>query len=256
MYHYENIKPKINTYCFFKLSPRRIRPDDLGVEVLLIDYNNLEAFIPITEINRKKFNITTFFKSDTIYPGIVYSTEDEHIMISYSKIKQEKREKLLKAFEVQSKISKIITEIRTKFPSIDILNPIIIDFTDQNYDDIEKIYQNILLNPEQISLNELVINYIIEHRNIIKPVYEQHFMLTIIESNGLQILKEILTEILTEINKEYKVKIISSPLYCIEFNDLTQIDKIKETLEHSIKNNELLFELKDLITVKELHVDF
>ena len=252
MYHYENIKPKINTYCFFKLSLRRIRPDDLGVEVLLIDYNNLEVFIPITEINRKKFNITTFFKLDTIYPGIVYSTEDDRIMISYSKIKEEKREKLLKAFEIQTKISKMITQILTKFPNSTILNPIIIDFVDQPFDKVQNEYQNILLNPEQISSDEVVKKYIIEHRNITEPVYEQHFMLTIIEINGLQILKEILTEI----NKEYKVKIISSPLYCIEFHDLTQVDKIKEKLENSIKNFELLFELKELITVKELYVEF
>jgi hypothetical protein len=56
--------PKINTYCFFKLSSRKIKNDDIGIEVVLIDYNNLEAFIPITEINRKKFNIATFFKME------------------------------------------------------------------------------------------------------------------------------------------------------------------------------------------------
>ncbi len=64
MFHYTELMPKINTYCFFKLSSRKIKNDDIGIEVVLIDYNNLEAFIPITEINRKKFNIATFFKME------------------------------------------------------------------------------------------------------------------------------------------------------------------------------------------------
>lgn len=252
MYHYNELTPKINTYCFFKLSTRRIKSDDLGIEVLLIDYNNIEAFIPITEINRKKFNITTFFNSDTIYPAIVYSIDDKRIMVSYSKIKQEKREKLLKAFEVQQKITKLITTIKTKYPSTLISNPVYIDFTDNNYDDIEKIYQNILINPEELSLDENVRNYIIENRNLIQPIYEQHFMITILETNGLEILKSILTEI----NKEYKVKIISSPIYCVEFNDLSQSENIKDIIQSKIKDVECLFEMKDLITVKELYVEF
>lgn len=252
MYHYNELKPKINTYCFFKLSSRRIKSDDLGVEVLLIDYNNLEAFIPITEINRKKFNITTFFKPDTVYPAIVYSIDDTRIMISYSKIKEDKREILIKNFEIQNKIAKLITTFKTKFPESIVLNPICIDFTDNNYDNLEKIYQNILLNPEQLSSDENIQKYIIDNRNLIQPIYEQHFMITILETNGIQILKNVLTEI----NEKYKVKIISSPLYCIEFNDLSQSDNVKDIIQSKIKDVECLFEMKDLITVKELYVEF
>jgi len=252
MFHYTKFTPKINTYCFFKLSSRRIKSDDIGIEVVLIDYNNLEAFIPITEINRKKFNITTFFKPETIYPAIVYSIDDKRIMISYLKIKEEKREKLLKAFEIQTKICKMITTIKTKYPNSVILNPVYIDFTDANYDDLEKIFINILLNPDEITSDENVNNYIKNNRKIIKPVYEQHFMITILETNGIQKLKEILTEI----NKEYNIKIISSPLYCVEFNDLTKTDNVKEIIENKIKDVECLFEMKELITVKELYVEF
>ena len=251
MSHYNEILPRVNTYCFFKLSPRRIKSDDLGVEVILIDYNNIEAFIPITEINRKKFNITTFFNVDTIYPGIVYATDDKRIMISYSKIKEEKREKLLKNFEIQNKLSKLIITIKNKYPESIIINPIIIDFTDNNYEDVEKVFFNILLNPDKLSSDDNIRNYIIENRNLHKPIYEQHFIITILETNGIQILKNILTEI----NTKYKIKIISSPLYCVEFNDLSQSDNVKEIIENKIKDIECLFEMKELITVKELHVD-
>ena len=252
MYHYDDLKPKINTYCFFKLSTRRIKSDDLGVEVLLIDYNNLEAFIPITEIKRKKFNISTFFNLDTTYPGIVYSIDDKRIMISYSKIKEDKREELLKAFEIQNKISKLITTIKTKFPESVILNPVTIDFVDKNIDELQKIYENILLEPGEFTEDNKVKNYIIENRNISYPVYEQRFELTVIETNGLEILKNLLREL----NKEFKVKIISSPLYCIEFNDAKQSEIIKQKLEDSIKNVECLFEIKELLMTKKLHVEF
>lgn len=252
MYHYNELSPKINSYCFFKLSSRRIKSDDLGIEVILIDYNNIEAFIPVTEINRKKFNITTFFNSDTIYPAIVYSIDDKRIMISYSKIKQEKREKLLKAFEIQNKILKVITTIKNVYPNSIISNPVYVDFADNDYIDIEKIYQNILINPEELSSDENVKTYIIDNRKLIQPIYEQHFMITILEMNGLEILKNVLTEI----NNKYKVKIISSPLYCVEFNDLSQSENIKTNIENKIKDVECLFEIKDLITVKELYVEF
>jgi len=251
MSHYNEFTPRINTYCFFKLSPRRIKSDDLGIEVILIDYNNIEAFIPITEINRKKFNITTFFKPDTIYPGIVYAIDDKRIMISYSKIKQEMREKLIKGFDIQSKLAKLIIMIRTKYPESTINNPICIDFTDNDYDNLEKIYQNILLNPEQLSPDDNIKKYIIDNRNLSLPIYEQQFMITILETNGIQILKNVLSEI----NNNYKVKIISSPLYCVEFNDLTQTDNIKEIIENKIKDVECLFEMKELITIRELYVD-
>ena len=252
MYHYNDLKPKINTYCFFKLSTRKIKSDDLGVEVLLIDYNNLEAFIPITEIKRKKFNITTFFNSDDIYPGIVYSIDNERVMVSYSKIKEDKREILIKNFEIQNKIAKLITTFKTNFPETIILNPVYIDFVDKNIDELHKIYENILLEPSEITEDDKVKNYIIENRNVSYPVYEQRFELTIIDTNGLEILKNILREL----NKELKVKIISSPLYCIEFNDSKQSEIIKQKLEDTIKNIECLFEIKELTMIKNLHVEF
>jgi translation initiation factor 2 alpha subunit (eIF-2alpha) len=252
MYHYNEFTPKINTYCFFKLSSRRIKSDDIGIEVVLIDYNNLEAFIPITEINRKKFNIATFFKPETIYPGIVYLIDNKRIMISYSKIKEEKRDNLLKTFEIQTKICKMISTIKTKHPNSVIINPVYIDFTDGNYDDLEKIFINIILNPDEITSDDIVKKYIIDNRNIQKPIYEQYFTLTIIEINGLQVLKNILAKI----NKEYKIKIISSPLYCVEFNDITQVNKIKQFIEETVKDIECLFEIKELLTLKQLRVDF
>jgi translation initiation factor 2 alpha subunit (eIF-2alpha) len=252
MYHYTEFTPQINTYCFFKLSPRRIKSDDLGIEVLLCDYNNLEVFIPITEINRKKFNITTFFKPETIYPGIVNSVNDKFINISYSKIKEEKREKLLKAFEIQTKIYTIISKLRSLYPDSNILNPITVDFTDKNYEELEMIYKNILLKPDEITSDENVIKYIINNRKIAEPLYCQHFMLTIINNNGLEILKKILKHI----DEKYKVKIISSPLYSVEFSDLTLLDEIKQNIENIIKDTDCLFEMKELTIYKELYVEF
>lgn len=252
MYHYDILLPKVNTYCFFKLSPRKIKSDDLGVKVLLCDYNNLEVFIPITEINRKKVNITTFFKPDTIYPAIVNTVEDTFIGISYSKIKEDKRETILRSFEIQTKIYKIISKLRSLYPNSLILNPITIDFCDRNHEELKMIYKNILVKPEEITKDVNVIKYVIENRKMIEPIYSQNFMLTVIENNGLEILKQILKEI----NEEYRVKIISSPLYCVEFSNLANLEKIKQTIENIITNVECLFEMKDLITIKELQIDF
>lgn len=262
MSHYNNLYPKINTYCFFKLSPNKIKHNDLGIHVSLVDYNNLEVFIPITEINRRKFNITTFFKPEIIYPGIVYSInnysidnssiDNIHINISYSKIKEDKREKLLKSFEVQIKIYNFISKLRNKFPKSSISNPIVLDIVDTNYTILEDLYKNILLNPEQITMDNDVVEYIIANRKITNPIYEQYFTLTIIETNGINILKDILKKI----NNEYKVKIISSPLYCVEFNDLSLNNKIIEKIEYTIENISCLFDIKELTTIKELHVEF
>jgi translation initiation factor 2 alpha subunit (eIF-2alpha) len=253
MYHYNDQNPKLNTYCFFKLSTsRRIRSDDLGVEVNLLDYNNLEAFIPITEINRKKFNIQTYFKPDIIYPGIIYLIENGKINVSYSKIKEEKREKLLKNFDIQTKFANLFNRIKNRFSESDIFNPIDIDFSDGNYADLEKLYKDTLINPEKITSDNEIQKFIIENRKLVKPIYEQQFTLTVLESNGVEILKSILNEI----NKHYRLKIISSPLYTIEFENLDLHQEIKDKLEESIINVECIFEITEFNISKELQVEF
>ena len=111
-------------------------------------------------------------------------------------------------------------------------NPVDIDFTDGNYVDLEKLYKDTLIDPEKITSDNEVKQFIIENRKLVKPIYEQQFTLTVLESNGIEILKSILNEI----NKQYKLKIISSPLYAIEFENLDLHQEIKDKLEKSIEN--------------------
>jgi len=252
MYHYDDLIPKINTYCFFKLSSRKIRSDDLGVTVELEDYDNIEAFIPITEINRKKFNIQTFFKYNEIYVGIVYSVEPSMIMISYSKIKEDKRNQLLKSYEYQKIITQFIDKLKTKFPSESITNPVKIDMSNSNEVELKKIYMDIILDPKLLTSNLEIIKYIETNRKISKPIYNLYFTLLIVESNGLEKLKTILSEI----NKEYMINIVSSPLYLVEFYDQTEFNLIKEKLSNLIEKYDVIFELKDTTTVKETDIYF
>ena len=219
---------------------------------MLVDYNNLEVFIPITEINRKKFNITTFFKPETIYPALVYSIDNNLINISYSKIKKEKKEKLLKSFEIQTIIVKFIKHLENKFSPKDILNPVHIDISDLEQPEVEKIYQKILLNPNEITTNIDIIAYINQNKKIIKPIYSQSFTLIVIEPNGLEILKTILNEL----NKKYDTKIIASPLYSIEFDDFTKHDDIKTYIIDIVSNYKTLFEMTEFEVIRELEIKF
>ena len=127
-----------------------------------------------------------------------------------------------------------------------------IDFTDGNYVDLEKLYKDILIDPEKITSDIEVKQFIIENRKLVKPIYEQQFTLTVLESNGVEILKSILNEI----NKQYKLKIISSPLYAIEFENLDLHQEIKDKLEKSIENIECIFEITEFNISKELEIDF
>lgn len=246
-------KPNIDSIVFGKLSTKHsIKNDDLGIYFVLEDYGNMEAYISCSEINRWKVNLPRFFSYDKSYPFLVLSYDKNMPLLSYSKIKEEQRNSLLKANVFQNKyvklfnkilsnlkdsittedINKLINIFHNSFPGDDEYKEVM--FTDS--DIFEKTYYELLNNPlslfEDSNESELADKYVDEYNKlvVVKPyVLNKEFKLKIFNENGLNILKSIFTDLQNKYS-EFEFKCVSSPTYLIQKTGL-MYDEDKQTFE-------------------------
>ena len=224
--------PPVDSICFVKLQNYNMRNTDLGVYVHLVDYDNIEGFIPLTEISKYKINFDKVFKPEKIYPCVVFSFEKSGLVnLSYMKIKEEERNKLTETFVYAQRIAKLEEIICEK------------KFT---YDTIEKnktkeLYYNILETPENYYSKKA--SKIIKEHVVVEP-YEslKEFKFTISENDSLNKLKQSLklfNDYLHTEYPEYNIECVSSPIYAIRMKH-NDIDKERDT--------ELFDEFKTILT--------
>ena len=271
--------PKLDSIVFGKLSTKHsIKNDDLGIYFVLEDYNNLEAYISCSEINRWKVNLPRFFSYDKSYPFLVLSYDKNMPILSYSKIKQEQRDNLLKANVFQNKyvklfnkilsnlknsitsedVDKLINIFHTSFPGDDEYKEVMFN----NSDVFETSYYELLNNPlslfEDSNESELADKYVDEYNKlvVIKPyTLNKEFKLKIFNENGLNILKSIFSDLQTKYT-EFEFKCVSSPTYLIQKTGLTYDEdkKIFEQIESDINQilDPYLFDLDMKSELKQI----
>jgi translation initiation factor 2 alpha subunit (eIF-2alpha) len=258
-----NDMPPLDTYCFVKLSTKyNIKPNDLGVYVNLVDYDMMEAYIPLSELTRWKVNIQKILKYDKVYPCIVHNidTTNKFINLSYIKIKEPERERLMEQFNFAERIHNIC-EIINKDSSkkYKLLEQYMFD--DKS---VEELYTKILENPIKYFGEEYGI--IIQSRIKIE-LYEsmKEFQLIICQDDGLNKLKYILNKFQTYLNENNIsgiVECVSSPVYCIRLKhdtlDEDYFTKIFQTFQEIIDslNTKAIFSERDLNTYKQKRYDF
>jgi translation initiation factor 2 alpha subunit (eIF-2alpha) len=252
-YNQKETSPVLDTVCFVKLADYAIKPNDLGVYVKLIDYDDIDGFIPLTEINKYKVSIQKIFKHDKIYPCLVSSYEKDLINLSYMRIKEKERERLLEQFNFAQRIN-TITELVNEYRITNNLNEIKL-LESYMYDDstIQILYDAILESPSKYFGEESIEP--IKNRIKIEPSESlKEFQLIICQEDGLNILKKTLKLFQSFIDETYidsnlidsnlidaKIECISSPIYAIRFKHLDNCTELLKELfnkfEKILENN-------------------
>jgi translation initiation factor 2 alpha subunit (eIF-2alpha) len=258
-----NDMPPLDSYCFVKLSTKyNIKPNDLGLYVNLVDYDMIEAYVPLSELTKWKVNIQKIFKYDTIYPCIVHNIDktNKFINLSYIKIKEPERERLLDQYKYAERINNIC-EIVNKDSSkkYKLLEQYM--FNDSS---VQELYTDILQNPIKYFGEE---NGISIKSRIKIELYEsmKEFQLIICEEDGLNKLKLIQSKFqnyLNENNISGLIECVCSPIYCIRLkHDILDNDyftKIFQKFQEIIDsvNTKAIFNERELKTYKEKRYEF
>lgn len=200
----------------------------------LLEYNDLEGFVPITELDRKVFDPEKQFKSDTKYPMVVTGfTQSEDgkmsVDLSYKKVQKETRNELLLKFGNINKLYSMLKEFcyYTQVP-FDIAQSLILfpkfELSSQQYlTDAESLYKQYLRNPLEFfsnvdqSLHDQIASFVENMKsrlNITQMMIYQQFRLWIMQNNSLEILKSVLSYQATGCQIEY----VSSPKYQLTIN--------------------------------------
>lgn len=259
-YNQKETRPVLDTVCFVKLADYTIKPNDLGVYVKLIDYDDIDGFIPLTEINKYKISIQKIFKHDKIYPCLVSSYEKDLINLSYMRIKEKERERLLEQFNFAQRIN-TITELVNEYRITKNLNRIsLLESNMYNDSTIQILYDDILEHPTKYFGEESIEP--IKNRIKIQPSESlKEFQLIICQEDGLNILKKTLNLFQSYIDENYnsnsnlidaKIECVSSPIYGIRFSHL---DTCAELLKELFNNFEIILEknmINAILTENEL----
>lgn len=270
---YSLTEPISRSIVFVKPIQHKIKSDN-GVYVEMIEYNNLEGFIPCTEINRWKVNLDTFFKYDKIYPCLVLRKDGNNFDLSFIKVRKSDINILEDAYTYMSRIVNIIEKLARDLnltqEQINVLceNTIYKILYPQLYDKvmaeqkniIKDKFEQILLNPKllfnnnenkneniDIDIDIDIDKYVnsIKKRVIIKPlIMSKEFTLTIIDDNSLEKLKEIFKQIIknTSIYNNCMIECKSSPKYYIKLEGdneqsvIENIDSIVNIINSIIKS--------------------
>jgi translation initiation factor 2 subunit 1 len=210
--YYSNTIPNIGDIVFVKY---KSSTDD-GAYVSLVEYDDLEGLILITEITKYKVRPDKIFKPTKLYPCYVLDTDAKKrtVDLSYKKIKQEHHKPLESIFFTIQRFRKIFEDLQElKLVDDDILasNTLNLIFnhatlaetrliTDEKLE-IERIYDEILDNPSLFFRGKDIEPYIVE-RYI-------DFMKSRIITSGVELCKEFAMAIL-ESNAPEKIKLICS----------------------------------------------
>ena len=235
-YNQDTNIPQPDTICFVKLSTKyNIKSNDLGLYVNLVDYGMIEGYIPLTELTKWRVNIQKILKYDKIYPCIVHSIDKEIVNLSYYRIKEEERERLLNQFEYAQRINSMCELVKSKK---------LIESHMYNDSSIEELYKLILENPELYFSSDVIDT--IKSKITIEP-YEslKEFKLIICEDDGINKLKKILglfqeyisnTDNIDKNNiMNCSIECVSSPIYAIRMKHLNIDESYITTIFNSLQ---------------------
>jgi translation initiation factor 2 alpha subunit (eIF-2alpha) len=208
--YYSNTIPNIGDIVFVKY---KSSTDD-GAYVSLIEYDDLEGFILITELTKYKVRPDKIFKTTKLYPCYVLDTDSQKrtVDLSYKKIKQEQHKPLESIFFTIQRFRKIFEDLKgLKLVDDDILASntlnLLFDHTTLAETnaitgeklEIERTYDEILDNPSLFFKGKDLDPHIVE-RYI-------DFMKSHITNSGVEFYKEFTMTIL-ESNAPEKIKLI------------------------------------------------
>lgn len=246
-----------------------LNENDYGYNVVLLEYDNMEGFLPSGELVKKKYVKKHLLKINTVLPLVVLRVDENRRIVDLSKKRVTDKDNLqmLSKYKTCTTINRLLNECYTMHLKYNNVNPNnvthqIEDLMDSTiwkfYDDIgendennkndkiDSVYQNILENPKIILPNDLFtvdfidkVNENIEKRiTKTNTIIETELSLLILEENATSKIKEIFNT-KNEINIDnYKIDIIiiSPPHYKIRIdgNCNQKVNEIMELLKQKI----------------------
>lgn len=250
---------------------------DMGVEVSLLEYNNIPGYISMSEVTRKKVkSLKQLIRENQTCPAIVLRVDEKKGNIDLSKhqlssdeIKTSK-EKYSKAKELYCLFHGILIHLRTeadKWKEVTLEqflektlwnlykityknNPdTLIKFLNNTTYEALKRYVNFENTEDQLQIIRQIAYKIKEKYLKEEKEFTTTFKLICFHINGVSMLKKVIKETLDEINKKYgEVNILIKTLRCPEFqitvkntNSEIIIDFLK-ILEGKSKENNICFE--------------
>jgi translation initiation factor 2 subunit 1 len=154
MAYYSNSLPTPGDYVIVTLKSF----SEGGVYVNLVEYENIEGFILLTQISRRKKRPDSIFMFGKFYPVVVLSVNaaKKTIDLSYKDVKPTEIEPLLEDFDKKKRLYQICHDMIsiTKLPYDTVMNNTFRKFLQNKkiFDAISEFYENILDEPKLIGL--------------------------------------------------------------------------------------------------------
>lgn len=261
---YKNEYPEIDDIVIVKI----IREDEFGYYCELLEYENIEGFLSLSELVKGRFAKKHLLKINDILPLLIIKMDQIKRIVDLSKKKLDEvgTNKVLMRYKSCLNINKLMNELYImylKYCDIedsdiiysinDIMNNTIWPLYEiYDLDNYNMIFRNILENPKLILtteiFEEMFINKALSNMNNRTKkknmIIELEFILMINEDNGVNKIKEVLEIQLEEKNFVLKILIMNPPLY-----------KIKLEGTCKIKGYQLIDYIKNIITTKLQNYD-
>ena len=250
--------------------------EEYGYYCELLEYNNIEAFLPLSELVKTKYAKKHILKPNQILPMSVSRVEGStgHINLTKKRVSNEESDTKKDIYRVCCDINKLVNEcyimysIYQKKSDTDILE--ISDFMDQTIwniyaeleNDYPKIYQYILHNPLHLLpetifspiISTFVLNDISERITFTNKIIHLDLKLIVTDENPVTKIKQIMDLSGLIIPCTIKSLVITSPIYRIriegDFDDYTKI--IQQIKNQIIQNSS---NIKSILNFQEPKIE-
>lgn len=241
--------PDINDTVITKV----VGENSLGYNCELLEYNNVNGFIPLTKLIKGKAYRSKMLKIGEIVPLIVMSIEvsdDENIktvMLSREKLDEKDTEQIMLNYKTHQQINKFVNELFSMYNNFyqknnlirhfetieSLMDHIIWDLYEEEEEDDDnsgpvQIYHNILQYPKILFDDEIFDNIFIdkavqhfENRIIRKDLtLEMNIFLLVTDENAIYKMRDILNINNINTDPKYKIKIfmMSPPNYKLQID--------------------------------------
>ncbi|QKF93780.1 translation initiation factor 2 alpha subunit [Fadolivirus algeromassiliense] len=256
---YKNEFPEQDDVVMVKIN----REDEYGYYADLIEYENLEGFISLSEIVKSKYVKKHILKVGEVLPTVVLKVDTNKKLIDLSKKRMDNKEEpvIMCKYKACTSINKLVNECYIMYlkhcdvSSSDIIhsiNDVMTNTVWKLYEQHEDhnytiIFRDILRNPKIVLTDELFTNDFVDKalNNVTKrvtinnTVMENSLTLHISEENAITKIKEILDITKFKNNSDYKVSVLitSPPNYKVRIEGPShdQIIEMLKQIKDSIK---------------------
>ena len=266
-YAYNKDFPELNEIVMVKI----ISYDDMNVHVILLEYGNKEAYIALSDITKKRIkSIGRHIKINNIEPVIVIrlDIEKNYIDCSRKNLLETDIEECNKRYNQNKFVYNIWSSLTHKIQiSQELFYNNIVYYLNSKYNSAYIGLLSYNNGNEYLNIDneiELELRKICNSKFLSNVKHYKYFIeITCTGIDGIDGIKECIIA-MENSNNQIKIKYISSPVYCIEYQSSETIDNIIDSYEKclaigrekasQIKDCNILcrYKLEDVINKSEI----